>query len=67
MVNREDKSTLRRQWHIENKKSGYAGLFFSFTFGVSKEIIAFRFTIASQLVIARLVPGNPVKYLSRFA
>ena len=25
MVNREDKGELRRQWHIENKKPGYAG------------------------------------------
>ncbi len=51
-MNREDKGALRRQRHIENKKSGYVGARFSVTLCVTiiylcllKEIIPFRFTI----------------------
>ncbi|WP_424947702.1 hypothetical protein [Candidatus Spongiihabitans sp.] len=38
----------------------FADSFFLISIGVSKGLIASRFTITPQPVIARLVPGNPV-------
>ena len=40
---------------------------FSFAAGVAGWDALVQFTIALSFVIARLVPGNPVKYASRVA